>query len=62
MLTVTAGAVMKIAVLGIGFMGFPMARRLCEAGHEVHAQDHPPGQQGLSDFTDASELGVTIAG
>jgi 3-hydroxyisobutyrate dehydrogenase-like beta-hydroxyacid dehydrogenase len=27
---------MKIAVLGIGFMGFPMARRLCEAGHEVH--------------------------
>ncbi|HSV55260.1 MAG TPA: NAD(P)-dependent oxidoreductase [Burkholderiaceae bacterium] len=27
---------MKIAVLGIGFMGFPMARRLCEAGHTVH--------------------------
>ncbi len=27
---------MKIAVLGIGFIGFPMARRLCEAGHEVH--------------------------
>ncbi|MFM8609539.1 MAG: NAD(P)-dependent oxidoreductase [Burkholderiaceae bacterium] len=27
---------MKIAVLGIGFMGFPMSRRLCEAGHEVH--------------------------
>ncbi|MGE0332108.1 MAG: NAD(P)-dependent oxidoreductase [Ramlibacter sp.] len=27
---------MKISVLGIGFMGFPMARRLCEAGHEVH--------------------------
>ena len=25
---------MKIAVLGIGFMGFPMARCLCEAGHE----------------------------
>ncbi|MBP6405554.1 MAG: NAD(P)-dependent oxidoreductase [Ramlibacter sp.] len=36
MLSTTAGAVMKIAVLGIGFMGFPMARRLCEAGHEVH--------------------------
>jgi len=31
------GAAMKIAVLGIGLMGFPMARRLCEAGHEVHA-------------------------
>lgn len=28
---------MKIAVLGIGAMGFPMARRLCEAGFEVHA-------------------------
>ncbi len=27
---------MKISVLGIGLMGFPMARRLCEAGHEVH--------------------------
>jgi 3-hydroxyisobutyrate dehydrogenase-like beta-hydroxyacid dehydrogenase len=27
---------MKIAFLGIGLMGFPMARRLCEAGHEVH--------------------------
>lgn len=28
---------MKIAVLGIGRMGLPMARRLCAAGHEVHA-------------------------
>ncbi|MET0312752.1 MAG: NAD(P)-dependent oxidoreductase [Burkholderiaceae bacterium] len=28
---------MRIAVLGIGLMGFPMARRLAEAGHEVHA-------------------------
>jgi len=28
---------MNIAVLGIGFMGLPMARRLCEAGHAVHA-------------------------
>ena len=27
---------MKIAVLGIGMMGFPMGRRLCAAGHEVH--------------------------
>jgi len=26
---------MNIAVLGIGFMGQPMARRLCEAGHSV---------------------------
>ncbi|MDP1657232.1 MAG: NAD(P)-dependent oxidoreductase [Hylemonella sp.] len=27
---------MKLAFLGIGLMGFPMARRLCEAGHDVH--------------------------
>lgn len=27
---------MKIAVLGIGMMGYPMARRLCAAGHEMH--------------------------
>jgi 3-hydroxyisobutyrate dehydrogenase-like beta-hydroxyacid dehydrogenase len=26
---------MNIAVLGTGLMGFPMARRLCEAGHTV---------------------------
>jgi len=28
---------LSIAVLGIGMMGFPMARRLCEAGHRVFA-------------------------
>ena len=33
---------MKIAVLGIGTMGFLMARRLCEAGHEVHAWNRTP--------------------
>lgn len=27
---------LKIAVLGIGMMGLPIARRLCRAGHEVH--------------------------
>lgn len=27
---------MKLAVLGIGAMGLPMARRLCAAGHTVH--------------------------
>ena len=30
-------APLSIAVLGIGMMGFPMARRLCEAGHQVTA-------------------------
>jgi len=33
---------MKVAVLGIGLMGFPMARRLCEAGHTVHAWNRSP--------------------
>ncbi|MFD2752889.1 NAD(P)-dependent oxidoreductase [Comamonas terrae] len=28
---------LKIAVLGTGMMGLPMARRLARAGHEVHA-------------------------
>ena len=28
---------MRIAFLGIGMMGLPMARRLCGAGHAVHA-------------------------
>ncbi|RYY67388.1 MAG: NAD(P)-dependent oxidoreductase [Comamonadaceae bacterium] len=28
---------MNIAVIGTGRMGFPMARRLCDAGHAVHA-------------------------
>ena len=35
---------MKIAVLGIGSMGFPMARRLCEAGFEVHAWNRSRGK------------------
>ena len=28
---------LRIAVLGTGMMGLPMARRLCMAGHQVHA-------------------------
>ena len=28
----------------------------------IFRQEHPPGQQGLSDFTDAAALGVSIAG
>jgi 3-hydroxyisobutyrate dehydrogenase-like beta-hydroxyacid dehydrogenase len=35
---------MNIAFLGIGLMGFPMARRLCEAGHTVHAWNRSPGK------------------
>ena len=32
----------KIAVLGIGLMGYPMARRLCEAGFTVHVWNRSP--------------------
>ena len=32
----------SIAFLGIGLMGFPMARRLCEAGYTVHAWNRSP--------------------
>lgn len=46
---------MKIAILGIGLMGYPMGRRLCEAGHTVHAWNRTPAKaQRLS------EVGATI--
>ena len=35
---------MKLAVLGTGHMGFPMARRLAAAGHEVHAWNRSLGK------------------
>jgi 3-hydroxyisobutyrate dehydrogenase-like beta-hydroxyacid dehydrogenase len=35
---------MKLAVLGTGAMGAPMARRLCEAGHEVSAWNRTRGK------------------
>jgi 3-hydroxyisobutyrate dehydrogenase-like beta-hydroxyacid dehydrogenase len=42
---------MDIAVLGIGLMGFPMARRLCEAGHRVHVWNRTASKaQGLQAF------------
>lgn len=33
---------MNITLLGIGRMGLPMARRLCAAGHAVHAWNRSP--------------------
>jgi 3-hydroxyisobutyrate dehydrogenase-like beta-hydroxyacid dehydrogenase len=33
---------MRLAILGTGLMGFPMARRLLEAGHMVHAWNRSP--------------------
>jgi 3-hydroxyisobutyrate dehydrogenase-like beta-hydroxyacid dehydrogenase len=33
---------MNIAILGVGLMGYPMGRRLCEAGYGVHAWNRTP--------------------
>jgi 3-hydroxyisobutyrate dehydrogenase-like beta-hydroxyacid dehydrogenase len=52
---------MKIAFLGIGLMGLPMARRLCEAGFETHvwnrtlAKAQPLAAHGATVHTDASK-------
>ena len=35
---------MKLALLGTGRMGFPMARRLCRAGHELHVWNRSAGK------------------
>lgn len=36
------GVEMKVAFLGLGMMGAPMARRLIDAGHEVHVWNRTP--------------------
>ena len=42
---------MNIAVLGTGMMGYPMARRLCEAGHHVRVWNRTRAKaEGLSAF------------
>ncbi|MCE1250928.1 MAG: NAD(P)-dependent oxidoreductase [Comamonadaceae bacterium] len=35
---------LRIAVLGTGMMGLPMAHRLCQAGHQVHAWNRTPAK------------------
>jgi 3-hydroxyisobutyrate dehydrogenase-like beta-hydroxyacid dehydrogenase len=58
----------KIAVLGIGLMGLPMARRLCEAGHDVQvwnrtrAKAEPLAAQGaqVHDRAAAAVSGVNV--
>ena len=35
---------MQLTVLGIGAMGLPVARRLCEAGHGVHVWNRTPAK------------------
>jgi len=42
--TPTPSPVQNIAVLGIGMMGWPIARRLCEAGYQVSAWNRSPAK------------------
>lgn len=63
---------MKLAVLGTGHMGFPMARRLAAAGHQVHAWNRSPDKaaplaaQGatvhasLADAVQAADLVISL--
>src|SRR6218665_833124 len=45
------GNKMNITVLGTGLMGYPMARRLCEAGHTVHVWNRTRSKaEGLATF------------
>jgi 3-hydroxyisobutyrate dehydrogenase len=40
---------MRVAVIGLGAMGLPMARRLAAAGHAVRAWDLSPQRRALAD-------------
>ncbi len=42
--TATSPLPLSVAVLGIGLMGFPMARRCCEAGHRVTVWNRSQGK------------------
>ena len=48
---------MKVAVLGIGLMGEPLARRLLDAGHEVTVWNRTPDRTG-----ELAEAGARVAG
>ena len=53
---------MKIAFLGIGLMGYPMARRLCEAGHEVHVWNRSRAKaQRLADLATVHDTAAAAA-
>ena len=46
---------MSIAVLGLGNMGLPMAKRLCAAGHSISVWNRTPGKAG-----DLAALGAAV--
>ena len=57
-MTITSGkAAQKIAFLGTGSMGLPMARRLCEAGHALQVWNRTPAKA-----ASLGALGATVHG
>lgn len=56
---------LRIAFLGIGSMGLPMARRLCEAGHAPQVWNRTPGRAAplaAIGATVHSQAGAAVAG
>lgn len=54
-------AVMKVAFVGLGVMGFPMAGHLAKAGHEVSVFNRSPAKAGRWVETHGGRAGATIA-
>jgi 3-hydroxyisobutyrate dehydrogenase-like beta-hydroxyacid dehydrogenase len=53
---------LKVAVLGLGLMGTPMARRLCEAGHNVHVWNRTASKaQALQDHGATAHISPALA-
>ena len=52
---------MKVAFVGLGVMGFPMAGHLAKAGHEVSVFNRSPAKAGRWVETHGGLAGATIA-
>ena len=52
---------MKVAFVGLGVMGFPMAGHLAKAGHEVSVFNRSPAKAGRWVETHGGRAGATIA-
>ena len=52
---------MKVAFVGLGVMGFPMAGHLAKAGHEVSVFNRSPAKAGRWMETHGGRAGATIA-
>jgi len=54
---------MRVAVLGTGIMGAPMARNLAAAGHEVTAWNRSPEKaEGIEGVEAAGSVGDAVSG